>query len=468
MWKPLAAFVILSSAVHAQPAKIVGSWLGTLDAGPQKLRMGLHITGNDKGELTSSLDSLDQNALGIPVQQTSLTNNNLHLDIPAPPAQYDGALNSDGNELAGTFIQGAARLPLQFRRVDNLEAPGRANRPQNPRPPYPYDVEDVSYENKDVSHENNAIHLAGTLTLPRGQGPFPAAVMITGSGPQDRDETLLGHKPFWIIADYLTRRGIAVLRVDDRGVGKSSGDSFRATLDDAAGDVLAGVEYLKGRKEIDPNHIGVIGHGEGGTIGPVAAARSAEIAFVVMLAGTGVTGEQVVYRQGELIQRAAGASDAALAQTRTLQETVFGTIRTEKDEAAAAGKLRAALDRFGLPAAAVDGTIAQWNSPEMRSMLVFDPAQALSKVKAPVLALNGSRDLHVSPQQNLPAIAAALAQGGNTDFAIMELPGLNHVFQRCSKCTVDEYSELEQTFSPTALAIIGDWIMLHARGQDEK
>jgi len=461
MWKRLLAFVILGSAVCAQPAKIVGNWLGTLEAGPQKLRMGLHITENDKGELTSSLDSLDQNALGIPVQQTTFTNNKLHLDIPAPPAQYDGTLNGDGNEIAGTFTQGAARLPLQFKRVDKIEAPGRASRPQDPKPPYPYDAEDVSYE-------NNAIHLAGTLTLPRGQGPFPAAVMITGSGPQDRDETLLGHKPFWIIADYLTRRGIAVLRADDRGVGKSTGNSLRATLEDASGDVLAGVEYLKGRKEIDAHHIGVIGHSEGGIIGSIAAARSAEIAFVVMLAGTGVTGEQVVYRQGELLARAAGAPNAALAQTRTLQETVFGIIKTEKDETAAADKLQAALNRLGLPDTVVNATIAQWNSPEMRSMLVFNPAEALRKVKAPVLALSGSRDLQVSPQQNLPAIAAALTEGGNADFALMELPGLNHLFQSCAKCTVAEYSELEQTFSPTALLIMGDWIMFHTRGQGDK
>ena len=259
-----------------------------------------------------------------------------------------------------------------------------------------------------------------------------------------------------------------MLRVDDRGVGKSTGNSLRATLEDVSGDVLAGVEYLKGRKEIDDHHIGLIGHSEGGIIGLVAAARSDEIAFVVMLAGTGVTGEQVVYRQGELIGRAAGAPDTALAQTRTLLETIFGIIKTEKDEAAAADKLRAALKRLGLPDTAVNATIAQWNSPEMRSMLIFDPAEALRKVKAPVLALNGSRDLQVSPQQNLPAIAAALAEGGNNDFAIMELPGLNHLFQNCTKCTVAEYSELGQTFSPTALLIMGDWVVLHTRGQSDR
>ena len=455
MRKYFLAFAVLTSALWAQPTTVVGNWLGTLEAGPQKLRIGLHVSENDKGELSSSLDSLDQNALGIAVKQTSVIGNKIQLDIPALGAHYDGSINADASEMNGTFSQGGGQYPLQFKRVLKIELPSH---PQDPKPPYPYDAEDVGYENM-------AIHLAGTLTLPRGKGPFPAAILITGSGPQDRDETLLGHKPFWIIADYLTRHGIAVLRVDDRGVGKSTGNSFRATLQDAAGDVIAGVEYLKGRKEIDVRHIGVLGHSEGGIIGPIAAARCPDIAFVVMLGGSGVTGEQVLYKQGELLLRAEGAPDSALTQTRIIQETVFGILKTEKDETVAADKLRAALTKLGLPDSAIKATIAQWNSPEMRSMIVFDPAEALRKVKAPVLALNGSRDIQVSAQQNLPAIAAALAQGGNPDFTVAELPGLNHLFQECKKCTFGEYSELEQTFSPKALLIIGDWIQLHTRGE---
>ena len=473
MWKRLLLFAILGSAVRAQPAKIVGNWLGTLEAGPQKLRMGLHITENDKGELTSSLDSLDQNVQGIPVRQTIFTNNKLHLDVPAPPAQYDGTLNSGGNEIAGTFTQGAARFPLQFKRVDKIEPPSRASRPQDPKPPYPYDAADVSYDNK-------GIHLAGTLTLPRGQGPFPAAVMITGSGPQDRDETLLGHKPFWIIADYLTRRGIAVLRVDDRGVGKSSGDSTQASLDDMSGDVLAGIEYLKGRTEIDVRNIGVIGHSEGGMVGPLAATRSPDVAFVVMLAGTGVSFEQAVdsrLSQAELMMRAAGAAEEAIAWNNAVQKMIFRVLRSESDSGIAVEKMRAELDNMkaSLPeahrkalegpsaAAAANQQFASVTLPELRSILLYDPGQTLRRLKVPVLVLSGSRDVQVSAKLNLPAIAAALAEGGNTDFAIMELPGLNHLFQSCTKCTVAEYGELEQTFSPTALLIMGDWLVLHTR-----
>ena len=391
MWKRLLLFAILGSAVRAQPAKIVGNWLGVLEAGPQKLRIGLHIIENDKGELVSSLDSLDQNALGIPAQQTTFVTNKLHLDIPALHAQYDGTLNGDSNEIAGTFTQGAASLPLQFKRVNKIEAPGRVSRTQEPKPPYPYDAEDVSYENK-------SIHLAGTLTLPRGKGPFPAAVMITGSGPQDRDETLLGHKPFWIIADYLTRRGIAVLRVDDRGVGKSSGDSTQASLDDMSGDVLAGIEYLKGRREIDVRNIGVIGHSEGGMVGPLAATRSSDVAFVVMLAGPGVSFEQAVdshLSQAELMMRAAGAPEEAITRNNAVQKMIFRVLRSESDPKTAAEKMRTELHNMksSLPeaqrktlegpsaAAAANQQFAAVTLPEMRSLLLYDPGQTLRQAE---------------------------------------------------------------------------------------
>lgn len=478
MWKSLLIFVVLGSAVRAQPAKILGNWLGTLEVGPQNMRIGLHITGNYQGELTSSFDSLDQNALGIPVQQTTFTNNQLHLDILAAHAQYDGVLGSGGNEITGMFTQGGAQFPLSLKRVDKIEAPSRASRPQDPKPPYPYDAEDVSYEDKGV-------HLAGTLTLPRGQGPFPGALMITGSGPQDRDETISGHKPFWIIADYLARRGIAVLRVDDRGVGKSSGDSMQASFDDMSGDVLAGIRYLKGRKEIDAKHIGVIGHSEGGMVGPLAATRSSDISFVVMLAGMGVSFEQAVdshLSQAELMMREAGSPEEAITWNNALQKMIFRVLQSESDSKIAVEKMRTELDNMkaSLPeaqrkalenpgvAAAVDQQFASVTTLEMRSVLLHDSGQTLRQLKVPVLALNGSRDLQVSAKLNLPAIAAALAESGNSDFTVVELPGSNHLFQNCTKCTVAEYGQLNQTFSPTALLIMGDWLVLHTRGQSDK
>jgi pimeloyl-ACP methyl ester carboxylesterase len=449
----------LAGAALCAQSGVEGTWQGTLDVGAIKLRLGLHVSKNAEGQFTSKLDSIDQSAMGIPVKVTTFADKALHLELPNLHATYDGKLSADGSQISGTFVQGAP-VPLVFRRVEKVET---LNRPQNPKPPYPYDAQDVAYET------SAGIKLAGTLTLPRGPGPFPAAIMITGSGPQDRDEALMGHKPFLVIADYLTRRGIAVLRLDDRGVGGSTGNSMRETLDDMAGDVVIGVGFLKGRKEIDARHIGVIGHSEGGIVGPAAAVRSPDIAFVIMLAGTGVVGTEVLKLQGEAVIRASGGSDQKVAEEHAVQDMIFRVLQSEQDDNAAIEKMMAEWKAERKSSDASDDVMrAQFKavtSPELRSFLFYDPSDALHKLKVPVLALNGSHDVQVPPQQNLPAIAAALAAAGNTDYTVSELPGLNHLFQKCNKCTVQEYGELEETFSPTALEIMGDWLVRHTRAQ---
>jgi fermentation-respiration switch protein FrsA (DUF1100 family) len=460
-----AVWLMLAPFLWAQPGGVEGTWQGTLHAGAISLRIGLHVGRDANGELVSKLDSIDQGAMGLPVHVTTFHEGKLHLELPNLHATFDGTLSADGREIGGTFTQGAP-MPLTFRRVAQIET---LKRPQTPKPPFPYNAEDVAYD----SH--GGIRLAGTLTFPRGAGPFPAALLITGSGPQDRDETLFGHKPFLVIADALTRRGIAVLRLDDRGVGKSTGSSTQATLDDMAGDVLAGVQYLRGRKEIDGGRIGLIGHSEGGIVGPLAASRDPRIAFVVMLAGTGVTGEQVLYLQGELISRSAGAGAEAIAQNHEVQKMILDALRESKDEKDAIEKMKAGWEKMKAAApedrrrqmiAREQAVFAQFTaitSPELRSFVFHDPAATLRKLKMPVLAMNGSRDLQVPPQQNLPAIAGALSAGANQDFTIAELPGLNHLFQHCTDCTVAEYSKLEETFSPAALELLGDWIESHTR-----
>ncbi len=447
----VAAFAGLVWAQKAPQSSMEGNWQGTLDAGAMKLRLGLHVSKSDTG-WKSTFDSIDQGAMGLPVAKTTVTGPALHFEMPALHASFDGTLSADGKQIAGTFTQGVP-LPLTFQRVETVQT---LKRPQTPKPPFPYDAVDVSYENKLGK-------LAGTLTIPRGAGPFPATLLITGSGPQNRDEELFGHKPFWVIADYLSRRGIAVLRVDDRGVGGSAGKSPEETLDDMATDVLSGVEFLKSRKEINPGKIGVIGHSEGGIVGPLAASRSADIAFVVMMAGTGVTGEQVMYKQAELAAASMGIPEAAIAQNRAIQEMIFEAIRQETDEKAAVEKFHAAWRKqHGAdPPESLDGQVKAMMSPEMHSFTFYDPAGALRKVTVPVLAMNGSRDVQVSPQQNLPAIKAALEAGGNKDFKIVELPGLNHLFQTCQKCTVVEYPAIEETISPQALDVLGAWLAAH-------
>ncbi len=418
------------------------------------MRLGLHVTKNEKGEWSSTFDSIDQAAMGIPVKVTTVKGASLYFEMPAMQISFDGKLSADGQQIAGTFTQGVG-FPLVFKRADKVEP---LNRPQTPKAPFPYDAVEVSYENK-------LGRLAGTLTLPKGDGPFPAAIMITGSGPENRDEEIFGHKPFWIIADYLSRRGIAVLRVDDRGVGGSTGNSSQETIEDMATDVLSGVDFLKTRKEVNPKKIGVIGHSEGGLVGPLAASKSADIAFVVMLAGTGVTGEQVLYLQAELVAKAAGATDAAIAQNRAIQEMIFNAARSHPDEKAALDAFRADWEKThgSAPDANLESQMKRVLSPELRSFLFYDPAESLRKVKVPVLAMNGSRDVQVPPSQNLPAIAAALKAGGNTDYKTVELPGLNHLFQSCKQCTVAEYGQIEETFSPKALEVLGDWLARHTQ-----
>ena len=466
MDRRLLWIMTVAGVACAQTPSIVGTWQGTLEAGALKMRLALHIAANENGGFTSTLDSLDQNLSGIPVPQTILSGNTLHLDLPSR-AQFDGTLNEKGTEIAGTFTQGAP-MALTLKRVGRVEMPSR---PQEPKPPYPYDAVEAAYD-------NGPNHLAGTLTIPRGRGPFPAALLISGSGPQDRDESIMGHKPFWVIADSLTRQGIAVLRVDDRGMGKSSGNSTMLTLDDMAGDVLAGVAYLKGRKEVDPKHIGVIGHSEGGMVGPLAAVRSSDIAFVVMLAGPGVSFQEALdahESQAQIIMRQAGASEEAIAWNDAVQNMILRVLRQDRDADAAKRDMRAELEkmetnlpepeRTALKSARVQAQMGRQfesvTSPEMRSILLYNPAEVLRRLKVPVLALNGSRDVQVAARLNLPAIITALTDAGNSDFAVMELPGLNHLFQECRTCEVGEYGELKETFSPGALRILGDWLVTH-------
>jgi uncharacterized protein len=332
-------------------------------------------------------------------------------------------------------------------------------RPQEPKAPFPYRQEEVAYESKEPG-----IKLAGTLTFPASGGPFPAALLITGSGAQNRNEEIMGHKPFLVLADSLTRRGIAVLRVDDRGVGGSSAGPPTATSLSYAQDVLAGVEYLKSRMEINPRRIGLIGHSEGGMIAPIVASQSQDVAFVVLMAGTGVKGEDVLTEQGQLVLRANGSSEELIQENIKVQKMLFNVIKSTSDNEAAEKQMRESLSSVN--PAIRDVALAQLKSalsPWMRYFVAYDPQPALQKVKCPVLAVNGEKDLQVPPKQNLPAIEKALRAGGNKDFKVIELPGLNHLFQTCKTGSITEYGQIDETISPVALDLMGGWILDHAK-----
>jgi pimeloyl-ACP methyl ester carboxylesterase len=313
--------------------------------------------------------------------------------------------------------------------------------------------------------------------VPRGPGPFPAVILISGSGAQDRDETLLQHKPFRVLADALTRRGIAVLRVDDRGIGGSTGSASGSTSEDFAGDVLAGIAYLKRRPEIDAKKIGLIGHSEGGIIAPMVAGRSGDVAFIVMLAGTGLPGEEILYMQARLIAKVMGADEKRIERQREFQKRLFDIIKSEADPKKAAARMREAAQelvsalpederkRGGDISALLNAQLTRVESPWFRFFLGYDPRPTLAKVRCPVLALNGEKDLQVPPKENLREIEKALKQGGNEHVTVKELPGLNHLFQTCTTGSVAEYAAIEETIAPAALKVIGDWVVERVTGR---
>ena len=442
---------------------IEGIWEGKLKVPGIELRIVFKISKNPDGTLTATLDSPDQGATDIPVEEVIFKDNTLRLEVKSAGGVFEGKVSEDFLVIEGEWKQSGQTLPLTLKRVDKAV---EILRPQEPKKPHPYIEEELVYENKEAG-----ITLAGTLTLPPGKGPSPVVLLISGSGPQDRNEIIYNHRPFLVLADYLTRQGIAVLRVDDRGVGKSTGDFSQATSEDFASDVLAGIEYLKTRKEINPEQIGLIGHSEGGLIAPMVAVKSLDVAFIVLMAGTGLTGEEILYLQGALISRAMGVSEEDIAKNRQFNEKIFSLIKEEKDEKTIEEKLRQMFmddwadlneeekSRIGVSEEFLNAQLQNLLSPWYRFFLAYDPKPTLTKVKCPVLAINGEKDLQVPPKENLNAIEGALVAGGNKNFIVKELPNLNHLFQTAQTGLPAEYAKIEETISPESLKIISDWIL---------
>lgn len=436
--------LMLAVCVHGKAADLSGMWLGTVTASGVELRLALHITRGEQGGFGGTMDSLDQSANGIPLANIKVEGEAVRFEVPLAGASFEGRLDEEGREIAGTLHQGQANMALTFKRTNAIPVPMR---PQEPKKPYPYDEVEASYENP-----SQGVKLAGTLTVPREGKPVPAVLLISGSGPQNRDEELMGHKPFKLLADYLTRRGIAVLRVDDRGTGGSSGSLMNSTTADFATDALAGIAYLKTRSEVDPARIGLLGHSEGGVVALIAASGSKDVRFIVMLAGTAVPGEQVLYAQSEAILRAQGLNEMMIAANQKIQKRIFETLRAQKDDRAAAETIRGFAGEVEARRAA---------NPWFRRFLELDPAGYLRKVTCPVMALNGEKDTQVLARQNLPVFAKTLEEAGNRDYAIVKLPRLNHLFQTANTGHPSEYARIEETMAPVALETIFHWILKH-------
>lgn len=451
--------VLTSLTLYAQD--ITGPWYGILKVQETQLRVVFNIIKTDNG-YSSTMDSPDQGTKGTPLTSTSFENSVLKLELPAAKIIYEGTLDKE-NKITGTYKQDEQSFELNLSR-EKIEKE-KLIRPQEPIQPYPYYTEDVVFENKKAK-----ITLSGTLSLPAKEGNYPVVVMISGSGPQNRNEELLGHKPFLVIADHLTKNGIGVLRFDDRGVGESKGDFKTATSQDFATDVEAAVKYLKTRKEINKKKIGLIGHSEGGIIAPMVVAKSKDVHFIVLLAGTGIPGDQLLLLQQELISRASGISDDTLLIANTINKGAYDIIlkstyteilRTDLtnyfkqvviDYPESVKSLGMSVDDL------IKLQVMQLTSPWMQYFIKYDPSIILEKVKCPVLAINGSKDLQVPSKINLEAIKKSLEKGDNKNFTTKELPNLNHLFQNCETGSPSEYAIIEETFSPLALDEITIWI----------
>jgi pimeloyl-ACP methyl ester carboxylesterase len=460
------AFGIVSAS--AQRPSAAGVWEGSISTPGAGLRVIVTLQPKDDRSWSGAIDIPMQNAKAIPLIKIAIDGASVAFSLPGVPGDptFTGKLSDDGETISGDFTQGPGKFPFKLERSKTGQGivPGR---PQEPKKPFPYDEREVTYENRAAG-----IKLAGTLTLPRSGGPFPAVILISGSGPQDRDENIAGHKPFLILADHLTRRGIAVLRVDDRGMGGSTGSTMASTDEDVAGDVLSGISFLKGLPEIDVKHIGLIGHSEGGLVAPLAAVKSTDVAFTVLMAAPGLPGDQIMYLQAAAMMKASGMADALIAQNRKLQQTMINIVKSEKDPAVRLSRFRSVRTELvddvptemkGSTMQQLEAQFQQVSSPAVSYLINTDPRSILAKLKCPVLALNGEKDLQVLYRENLAGIEEALESGGNMDYTIKILPNLNHLFQTSKTGLPSEYSEIEETMSPDALNTISDWIGKHVR-----
>lgn len=457
----ILALLLFSTFFFAQD--ITGGWSGTLKIQGTELPLVFNFTKTPTG-YSSTMDSPKQGAKGIPVSEISFINNTLKIEVKVAGINYNGILKGD-TEIIGTFSQGTFSAPMNL-----TKGVAALIRPQEPLKPYPYLSEDVSFLN---AKEN--ILLAGTLTLPKKEGKFPAVILISGSGQQNRDSEILGHKPFLLISDYLTRNGIAVLRYDDRGVGQSKGNPTLSTSADFANDAAAAVDYLRSRKEINTKNIGIIGHSEGGMIAPMLAANDKNIAFLVLLAGTGVTGDLVLLDQNYQLGKQAGMTEAELEEAKVTNQTLYNIIKADTNLSQTKENLTAflqsAIDKSPESerpskeevATTIKNEVNSMTIPWFRYFITYDPAQNLKKVKCPVLILNGEKDIQVNATLNTKAIEKALKETGNKKVTTEIFPGLNHLFQHCDTCTVSEYSELEETFAPEVLKTMSDWILQQAK-----
>lgn len=443
----------------SQSTTLEGYWKGPLKLTNRDVPLIFHFVRQPDGAYKGTFDSPDENLSGLRCSMITITSDSLHMEMEVVKSIYDGRIMND--TIVGKWKQRGAELPLTLYRITVKDA--IQLKPQTPIPPFPYNTEDVQYKNTD-----GKINYGGTITYPKDAEKHPAIVLISGSGQQDRDCSIMGHKWFLVLADYLTRKGFVVLRVDDRGMGQTTGDVLNATDADFAIDVEQGINYMKTRKEVNIKKIGLIGHSVGGIIAPMVAARNKDVAFVVMLAGPAVGGAILNEEQNVANLRKHGLSDSTIqAFFRPFHRGLQQAAINAKDDKEFELMVRDVFMRIkehpksSTTEAAVMETIKTYNglrNPWTKFYMTYKPTKDIAKLKMPVLALNGSKDTQVYAEMNLPLIKKALQKGNGLN-KIMELEGLNHLFQKCTTGEIDEYGKIEETVNPEVLKIISDWLI---------
>lgn len=444
-----------SSLLRAQDLK--GRWEGNLSFSGNQIPLVFNIEEIAQG-WSATLDSPSQGAFGIPVDSLRMEGDSLILLLPRMGVKYTGKVDPAYRTIQGEWMQGGLSLPLKMEKT--AEEAG-LKRPQEPEEPFPYQSENIRFENKEAG-----ITLAGTFTRPEGEGQYPAVVLVSGSGPQDRDETIQEHKPFLILADYLTRQGIAVLRYDDRGFGQSQGSFIKSTTSDFASDAAAAVAYLQYRPDVKANQVGMLGHSEGGLIAPMVAQQGTPLAFMVLLAAPAVPGHELMVAQAGTLSNAQGSPRELVEQHKQLQGELLGIVLHEQDSLEAARKLQnlfslayeemTSRDGNGTPPSQtqINAQVGQLLSPWYRNFIAYNPQPALQELTVPTLALYGGKDVQVPAELN----KAALDTLRNEHIQLKEFPEMNHLFQPATSGLPQEYGQIETTIAPEVLETISQWI----------
>lgn len=442
--------MLISVSVFSQ--NITGAWHGKLALPGIELAIVFHIEENGT-MLNATMDSPNQKTFGIPVNKVSFEHNELEIVASNLGISYKGQL-VDTTNILGEFRQGGQKFPLNLTKGNIVVE--KPNRPQEPKKPFDYNAEEIVFKN-----EKDNIELAGTFTFPKSGHNFPAVVLISGSGAQNRNEELAKHKPFLVLSDYLTSHGIAVLRYDDRGTAKSNGDFANSTTHDFANDAEAALNYLKTRKELNINNIGLVGHSEGGVIASMIASRNEHVNFIVLMASSALRGDKLLLLQKKNIETQMGINAFVIESNQEAFEGAYEIILSSNSET----NLQSSLSNYfaskygeALPEKQLEALVAQLTNPWLVEFVKIDPALYLEKVSCKVLALNGAKDLQVASKENLGIIQSALEKTGNNDYSVKEFTGLNHLFQECDTGLPSEYGEIEQTISPKVLEEISKWI----------